>query len=405
MFEIGLVVLHTVCFLQKTTGMHQQAVLAPPGHMQPIGSHTPPMSIEERNDFPDPIELFDNYVSPGKPVLFKGAAKKFPSYYNWKNDTYLKEKYGSWEAKVETIKKGYMEREPTMMNLSKFIDIYKTESVYLVDTITPPEPITGDVFVPRPVLCKAFLDNLVSIVLWFSSGGTRPVLHNDAFENINCLYDGEKEFVLVDKKHKDLVPIDHPSPNSPHLGYSSVDTEQVDMYKYPSLTKVPWYKANMETGDCLFLPARWYHHVHSLNSRNLAINLWWKAMPELEHRDECEKKVSGLPQYESLIQHRLKNGVKLEELVFAATFNGSSEIEETKFYRITMLQFPDLKSTKDRIPLYRKLKNFFITADSNTDKKLTRNEVETAPIEVLDGFFLSQKPMPEKDEPLIQDEL
>ena len=31
----------------------------------------------------------------------------------------------------------------------------------------------------------------------------------------------------------------------------------------------------MEEGDCLLIPSKWYHHVHSLPGRNLAVNIWF----------------------------------------------------------------------------------------------------------------------------------
>ena len=42
--------------------------------------------------------------------------------------------------------------------------------------------------------------------MWFSSGGTKSVLHNDDQENINCLYRGTKELLFIDyKKYKSKV--------------------------------------------------------------------------------------------------------------------------------------------------------------------------------------------------------
>ena len=35
-------------------------------------------------------------------------------------------------------------------------------------------------------------------LMWFSSGGTKSVIHTDAFDNINCVFRGEKTFVMVD---------------------------------------------------------------------------------------------------------------------------------------------------------------------------------------------------------------
>ena len=41
---------------------------------------------------------------------------------------------------------------------------------------------------------------LVFQVMWFSSGGTKSVLHNDDVDNINCLFSGTKELLFIDYK-------------------------------------------------------------------------------------------------------------------------------------------------------------------------------------------------------------
>ena len=58
--------------------------------MQPLGSNMSPLPVEVRNNWPDPIEFFEKYSREGKPVLFRGLAKEFPSYQNLRNDSYLK---------------------------------------------------------------------------------------------------------------------------------------------------------------------------------------------------------------------------------------------------------------------------------------------------------------------------
>ena len=46
-------------------------------------------------------------------------------------------------------------------------------------------------------------------VMWFSSGGTKSVLHNDDVDNINCLFSGTKELLFIDyKKYKKQVCYD-----------------------------------------------------------------------------------------------------------------------------------------------------------------------------------------------------
>ena len=38
--------------------------------------------------------------------------------------------------------------------------------------------------------------------------------------------------------------------------FSTVDVDSVDMYKFPGLQTIPYYKVLMEPGDCLFIPSR-----------------------------------------------------------------------------------------------------------------------------------------------------
>ena len=44
--------------------------------------------------------------------------------------------------------------------------------------------------------------------MWFSSGGTKSVVHTDDYENILCQFDGVKEVVLADYyKHKQIIDV------------------------------------------------------------------------------------------------------------------------------------------------------------------------------------------------------
>ena len=63
---------------------------APKGHLQPLGSHQPPEKfLETKKEVPQPEQFFKNYVLPGVPLLFKGAAKTIPAYSKW-SDEYLR---------------------------------------------------------------------------------------------------------------------------------------------------------------------------------------------------------------------------------------------------------------------------------------------------------------------------
>ena len=47
--------------------------------------------------------------------------------------------------------------------------------------------------------CGGFERGLEVGVIWFSSGGTQSVLHLDDVDNINCLLDGKKELIMIDR--------------------------------------------------------------------------------------------------------------------------------------------------------------------------------------------------------------
>lgn len=43
--------------------------------------------------------------------------------------------------------------------------------------------------------------------------------------------------------------------------YFVVVVVRVDMTVYPELSRVPWFRAMVQEGDCLYLPYLWLHNV------------------------------------------------------------------------------------------------------------------------------------------------
>ncbi len=63
---------------------------SPAGHLQPLGSHRPHEGVVTMIDgFIDPLPFHRQYMEPGKPVIFKGAAKGLPAFHTWGSDDYL----------------------------------------------------------------------------------------------------------------------------------------------------------------------------------------------------------------------------------------------------------------------------------------------------------------------------
>lgn len=218
-----------------------------PGHLEPFGSQQPTGSIEELHQWPDPTAFFREYVDKNKPVLFKGLAKLSPAYEKFTDD-YFKDApgadktiiYAEPELKENRTKQGFD------ISMKEFIERYHKETLYMVNML--PAQYAPEVRMPAPLRCENTKDLMSSQVTWFSSGGTKSVLHNDDVDNINCLFRGSKDLWFIEyTKNKNFVPID-----MLQGGYSSMDVDKVNYTKFPELRKVDmYYKAVMEQGTFL----------------------------------------------------------------------------------------------------------------------------------------------------------
>ena len=57
--------------------------------------------------------------------------------------------------------------------------------------------------------------------IWFSSGGTRSVLHTDSGENLHCVVSGRKEWVLIEPKYSEEI-----GPEHKEKGFYDIDVDK-----------------------------------------------------------------------------------------------------------------------------------------------------------------------------------
>ena len=218
----------------------------------------PQEAVTTIHNFLPPTEFFSSYIIPGKPVLFKGVATRFPAYHKW-TDEYFKSIPESKDflVDVEEGKKENRKDGARTLPFSEFIDIYKHEDIYCVNQL--PSFLAHDFPLPLSLDCPSVIDLIEDNVMWFSSGGTKSVWHNDAYENLNCLFRGKKEFIMANRSEgveKVHIDVDDES-------YSSVDVDNVDVEKYPGFKTTTFFNVTMESGDCLYIPWLWFHTVSS----------------------------------------------------------------------------------------------------------------------------------------------
>ncbi|XP_053405427.1 bifunctional peptidase and arginyl-hydroxylase JMJD5-like [Mercenaria mercenaria] len=327
------------------------------GQFKKLGSHKPPSKGATilAGKFPPPTVFYSHFIEKGQPLLMKGVLNEtgYTAFVKW-TDKYLGTKYGSEIVEIERGKKEDRDGKAIELTLSKYLEIYKSSDLYMVHTV--PDSMKDEVLVPYSLQCGGFQDNLQDAVLWFSGGSTKSVLHYDTVDNINCLLDGEKKLVLIDKRYKNMVE-EHGWVEDG--AYSQVDVDAVDPGKFPGVYNAAWFQINMQKGDCVYIPYKWYHHVYSPPGRNLAVNLWFSHLwwfNQTDCKDYTSKESKPLSEF-SMASPNMQ--LRSE---FLSRFDGHSGVSQKSF-----IMNCGCTSDQDALKLWEML-------NKNKDRKLTWEE-------------------------------
>ena len=145
-------------------------------------------------------------MKPGRPVLLRGAAKRHLSGFERWSDRYLADTFGELEIEFENGRKEDRNAGAQTSSLGDFLLRYSSEDIYGVWDL--PAPMLRDIELLPIIRCGGATSSLSKVVMWFSGGGTKSVLHNDDSENINCLFDGTKDLLFYDAA--DRVTLESP---------------------------------------------------------------------------------------------------------------------------------------------------------------------------------------------------
>ena len=211
----------------------------PAWHMKPLGSHIKPDKVDETfaDNLISPEEFAEKYVLPRKPIIFRNVAKSWPAYKLW-TDEYLKEHYGDMEMRLEGKKEkgSKMPKGDVCLGrdrLKTFLKEYREGSdKYIVSDL--PTPMWHEVNVLPTMSCGDFLTNYVEIDLWVNSdmgvkgNGGNSLLHKDAYNTINCVINGTKEWKLIELKYNDYVYQSWEGPmDAGYGGFSIINVDKV----------------------------------------------------------------------------------------------------------------------------------------------------------------------------------
>ncbi|XP_066275375.1 tRNA wybutosine-synthesizing protein 5-like [Branchiostoma lanceolatum] len=272
----------------------------PVGHLLPLGYQREPEGpVKEYTQPLAPTEFWEQHArDPYTPLVYRQAIAKAPAVTNWQSDEYIREKYGDLDVLVEKKIEDRMNPVRLRMPLSEFLDNYHDKQWYVVSLL--PDPMRAEMQVPRSLLCGNFKDSILESNLWLSSGGTRSVLHYDADHNLHCLISGRKDFIMIPNKYGDKLDLaDNQKAGS---GFTHMNVDKVDLVKNPEVSEVPWTWATLQSGDCIFIPSRYFHQVRSYG-RSVAATIMWDPFPKFNDSDCATKDID---KYTALSDVRLQ---------------------------------------------------------------------------------------------------
>jgi hypothetical protein len=237
---------------------------------------------EEESIRLSPDSFFKEFVTKSKPVILKGFAKNFPAFQRWRTDEYFKSVIGKQRVKVEVVKRNGQSSETQYrrmeMNdyLSRYLSPNRKTNYYLAETSMEFFTALSSDYPDSPFIFSRYLFTRESVQLWLSAGGTTTPTHNDEFENLLCQIVGRRVVLLYHHFQNDLLY------TSNENTYIDVDPEHPDLTKHPRYKYSKPVKADVQEGDCLFIPAYWYHLAKASTGRNVAVNYWYQPPSKLE---------------------------------------------------------------------------------------------------------------------------
>jgi len=212
---------------------------------------------------------------PRRPVVLRGGAGGWPALKRWTDD-YLIEHVGDLMVRAYEMRRNQVGLDPrTGFRLRdlKVCDFLQelvagdadAEFRYFMRVRLDGRlgPLLDDVSIPP--YCAGGLE--LRRNLWMSGEGIVTQLHFDLPDNLICMVRGRKRFVVfapAEREH--LQPFPWLS-STPHL--ARLDPEAPG----PDVGARGW-TVDLEPGDILYLPPRFWHYARSLETA-LSVNHWW----------------------------------------------------------------------------------------------------------------------------------
>ncbi|KAG8126141.1 putative JmjC domain-containing protein [Naja naja] len=281
-------------------------------------------SVPYLDILPPPLEFYREWICPNKPCIIRNAFHHWPALKKWTLG-YLRQIMGSKLVSVAVTPNGYADAvyqdwfvmpEERHMPFSAFLDILEKkitstgvfyvqkqcsnlteEFPELIDDVEPEIPWMSEAleFFDIPNYIQQFLEYIYLSFIFLP-----PILvHKDHYENLYCVISGEKHFLLHPPSDRPFIPYELYPPATYHISedgsfdiledktaekvpWIPLDPLSPDLKRYPVYTQAKPLRCTVKSGEMLYLPSLWFHHVQQSHGC-IAVNYWYDMEYDLKY--------------------------------------------------------------------------------------------------------------------------
>ncbi|XP_028161524.1 uncharacterized protein LOC114353656 [Ostrinia furnacalis] len=203
----------------------------------------------------------------------------------------------------------------TEMTMAEFLDCLEEKRENMIPYIQKQnsnltgdfEELLSDIAPEVDFASEAFNKKPDAVNFWMGDERAITSMHKDPYENIYCVIDGYKDFVLIpptdlpyvpykrypqaifkhDNGKWDIEPLEENVADSleegdqeldefnrPGIPWICIDPVNPDYTKHPEFKNAHRYHVRLNKGDCMYLPSLWFHHVRQSHGC-VATNYWY----------------------------------------------------------------------------------------------------------------------------------
>jgi lysine-specific demethylase 8 len=267
-----------------------------PARSSAQADHSPSIDRLER---PSPEAFHENYVRKNRPVIITGVASEWEAISRWSPEYFYthfpdaKVNFTAWQSKEPSNDPTdyYRNRKRLSTRLGSFIESMNSTAESSRNYISQ-----FPIFESIPELKRDIesLDRYMKIPgsypnrlqsklkreghLWLGPAGTVTPVHFDSAHNLLVQIYGRKKVILVPPTQSRQLY--YPCLRLGHINYSPVDVEQPDFEKFPRFREATPLEFQLNPGEILFIPVRWWHYLRALD-QTISLNFWWFSIDSL----------------------------------------------------------------------------------------------------------------------------